>query len=300
MPYPEQDPTDDPFDEDLPPRPPRDRARALRVRAEKADPSAAFSLGWCLANGQTGGRDEERGLAWYRRAADKGHALAQYRLGLLHAEGRLLPADDRLAAGLFLKAAEQGLPEAAYMLGVMHASGRGVDRDQAQAVAWCRKAAAQGHAEAQFTLGLMCARGDGLPRDGWQAVSWCRKAAALGHAEAQHTLAVMYASGDGVVQDPAQAVHWYRLAADGTVTLRVHAQPGARRTEVAGIHGESVKIRLAAPALEDRANEALVAFIAERFAVPRRAVTLLAGARSREKRIEVRGSAMDPGRALGL
>ena len=93
---------------------------------------------------------------------------------------------------------------------------------------------------------------------------------------------------------------WFRLEADGSVSLRVHAQPGAKRSEVAGLHGEAVKIRVAAPALEDRANEALVAFLAERFGVPRRDVSLVSGERSREKRFRVVGSRVAPGEALGL
>ncbi len=93
---------------------------------------------------------------------------------------------------------------------------------------------------------------------------------------------------------------WFRLDADGTVTLKVHAQPGARRSEVAGLHGEAVKIRIAAPALEDRANDALVEFLAGRFGVPKRDVRLLAGDRSREKRFEIRGSRLAPAEALGL
>ena len=93
---------------------------------------------------------------------------------------------------------------------------------------------------------------------------------------------------------------WFRLDADGTVTLSVHAQPGARRTQVAGLHGCSVKIRLAAPAQDDRANAALTAFLAERFAVPRRAVSLVTGARARDKRLMVSGSAVAPAVALGI
>jgi uncharacterized protein len=93
---------------------------------------------------------------------------------------------------------------------------------------------------------------------------------------------------------------WFRLDADGTVTLRVHAQPGARRSEVAGLHGAAVRIRVAAPALEDRANDALVEFLCGKFAVPRRDVRLVSGDRSREKRFEIRGSRLAPADALGL
>jgi uncharacterized protein len=93
---------------------------------------------------------------------------------------------------------------------------------------------------------------------------------------------------------------WFRIAADGVIAIRVHAQPGARRTEVAGLHGEAVKIRLAAPAVDDKANAALVAFLADRFGVARRQVTLVAGERSREKRVEIRGSGAEPAATLGL
>lgn len=93
---------------------------------------------------------------------------------------------------------------------------------------------------------------------------------------------------------------WYRRdPSTGVVVLSLHVQPQARRTEIAGLHGDSLKVRLAAPALENRANEALVAFVAERFGVPRRDVTLVSGDKSREKRLAVR-SAADPELALPL
>jgi hypothetical protein len=93
---------------------------------------------------------------------------------------------------------------------------------------------------------------------------------------------------------------WFRVEADGAVTIHVHAQPGARRTEVAGVHGDSVRIRVSAPALEDRANEALVEFVAGCFGVGRRDVTLVSGAKSRSKRLRVRGASAGPAKALGL
>jgi uncharacterized protein (TIGR00251 family) len=83
---------------------------------------------------------------------------------------------------------------------------------------------------------------------------------------------------------------WCRRAPDGAWILWVHAQPGARRTEVAGLHGDALKIRIAAPALEDRANEALMEFVAKRVGVAKRDVTLESGGKSRDKRLRVGGA----------
>lgn len=71
--------------------------------------------------------------------------------------------------------------------------------------------------------------------------------------------------------------------------LEVHVQPGARRSEFAGQHGERVKIRLAAPAVENRANEALIEFLAGHYRVPKRRVRIAAGLKSRDKRVVIDG-----------
>jgi uncharacterized protein (TIGR00251 family) len=89
---------------------------------------------------------------------------------------------------------------------------------------------------------------------------------------------------------------WARWTAAGW-TLAVHVQPGAKRTEVAGLHGDRLKIRVASPALDGRANEALVAFVAERLGVPKSRVTLAQGAQSRAKVVAVAGDC-DPARFL--
>jgi uncharacterized protein (TIGR00251 family) len=86
---------------------------------------------------------------------------------------------------------------------------------------------------------------------------------------------------------------WWH-GAGGTFTLTLHIQPGAKRSEIAGLHGEALKIRLAAPPVEGKANEALLRFIAERFAVPLRNVELLRGAQSRHKMVKVTGSSVAP------
>jgi hypothetical protein len=86
---------------------------------------------------------------------------------------------------------------------------------------------------------------------------------------------------------------WYQRNGD-VITLVLHVQPGAKQTNVAGLHGEALKIRLAAPPIEGRANEALLRYIADRFGVPLRQVELKQGGQSRHKRIAVTGSKVDP------
>jgi uncharacterized protein (TIGR00251 family) len=77
--------------------------------------------------------------------------------------------------------------------------------------------------------------------------------------------------------------------AAGTVSFPVRVQPRASKNEIAGVMGGALKIRLQAPALENRANEALVEFLAHLLKTPKAAVRILSGDRSRTKRIEIRG-----------
>jgi uncharacterized protein len=74
------------------------------------------------------------------------------------------------------------------------------------------------------------------------------------------------------------------------VTLELHVQPGAKRSGFAGEHGGRIKLRLAAPAVDGKANEALVEFLADYFGVPRRNVRIAAGLKSRQKRVIIDGA----------
>jgi uncharacterized protein (TIGR00251 family) len=75
---------------------------------------------------------------------------------------------------------------------------------------------------------------------------------------------------------------WLRTSG-GVTTLTVHVQPGAKKTESAGLYGDALKIRLAAPPVDGKANAALVDFVAKRLDKPRAAVTLKSGQSSRRK-----------------
>lgn len=86
------------------------------------------------------------------------------------------------------------------------------------------------------------------------------------------------------------SVDWLREAADGSLVLNLHIQPGAKQTGFVGRHGEAMKLRLAAPPVDGKANAALCAFLADYCGVAKSSVTLLSGEASRAKRVRVAGA----------
>jgi uncharacterized protein len=76
--------------------------------------------------------------------------------------------------------------------------------------------------------------------------------------------------------------------------LELYVQPGASRTEVAGLYGGRLKLRLAARAVDGKANAALIEFLAARLGAARRDVTIEAGQAARSKRVAVRGATRGP------
>ena len=86
------------------------------------------------------------------------------------------------------------------------------------------------------------------------------------------------------VSDP----EWARFdSAANILTLHLHVQTGAKHTESAGIHGDRLKIRLAAAPVAGKANAVLRAFLADAFAVPQRSVELTLGLTSRKKTVRI-------------
>ena len=81
---------------------------------------------------------------------------------------------------------------------------------------------------------------------------------------------------------------YLREAREG-VSISIKAQPRASRTEIAGLHGGELKIRVAAPPVDSAANEALVEFLSERLGCPRRDIVLTRGGTSTHKQFVVSG-----------
>jgi uncharacterized protein (TIGR00251 family) len=88
---------------------------------------------------------------------------------------------------------------------------------------------------------------------------------------------------------------WYRYDEHRNVLcIEVYVQPNARRTEVVGRHDESLKVRVAAPPLDQRANSLLIEFLREKLQVPAQRMVITRGATGRRKTVEIAGQGRQP------
>lgn len=86
----------------------------------------------------------------------------------------------------------------------------------------------------------------------------------------------------------------------GGVKLHLFIQPKASKNEVIGPHNGEIKIKLCAPPVDGKANEELIAFLSEIFAVPKRQITLLKGETHRHKTVEIDGVSPEDAQKLLL
>ena len=91
---------------------------------------------------------------------------------------------------------------------------------------------------------------------------------------------------------------WLIQDARGDFVLTLHIQPGAKTTAVQGKHGDALKVRLAAPPVDGKANQALLAFLADQLGLAKRDIELVSGQSSREKRVRISNCSADALRAL--
>ncbi|TAK60835.1 DUF167 family protein [Methylobacter sp.] len=81
-------------------------------------------------------------------------------------------------------------------------------------------------------------------------------------------------------------MNWYHWE-HGILTLNIHVQPKASKDEWAGLHGDRLKLRIKAAPIDGKANQHLIAFIADQFGIPKSACKLISGESGREKRIAI-------------
>ena len=81
---------------------------------------------------------------------------------------------------------------------------------------------------------------------------------------------------------------WIKQTPNG-ITLNLHCQPGAKLSKVVGLHDGCLKISLQAPALENKANELLLAWLSKHLKIPQKQIQFISGQNSRKKRVEIWG-----------
>ena len=86
----------------------------------------------------------------------------------------------------------------------------------------------------------------------------------------------------------------WRREDGGAIVLALHVRPGAKRTEVAGVHGNALKVRLAAPPVDGKANAELRRFLADAYGVPLARVAIERGESSRQKTVRIAAPARRP------
>ncbi len=80
---------------------------------------------------------------------------------------------------------------------------------------------------------------------------------------------------------------WLQITGKGNLQITVHVQPGAKTTSCAGVHGDALKIRLHAPPVDGKANQALIAWLAKTLGCPQSAIELIRGQTSRRKTLSI-------------
>lgn len=157
----------------------------LRIAANKDMPKAQYALGDLYVH------FGEPGLAveWYGKAAAQGHVAAKRQLGTLLLLGQGVRKDEQRGLALVREAAEKGDTDAQYKLCGAYQTGLGVAKDEKTALDWLKKAAAGGHPQAQFLLGdNLLYGGPTLAQNKAEAEKWLKLAAAQGHPKATKLL----------------------------------------------------------------------------------------------------------------
>lgn len=81
---------------------------------------------------------------------------------------------------------------------------------------------------------------------------------------------------------------WWKGGSNGgKITLILQVQPNARHSSVAGVYGDALKLKIAAPAVEDKANRALIDFLHQWFKLPLSQISIRQGSRGRRKIVEL-------------
>lgn len=162
-------------------------------KANNGDVKAQYQVGYLYSNGNQGvSFDEEKGVFWFKKAAEAGDSESQLSLAMSYLWGSGIRQNTRKGIEWLTKSANQNNAMAQYNLSEEYSDGKNIKQDQNLAHYWHLKAAKNGDVSAQFKLGTLYLDGNlGLPQDINKAKAWLKKTADQGYELAQQQLAVL-------------------------------------------------------------------------------------------------------------
>lgn len=194
-----------------------DARKELTEPAQQGDLEAMAAMGEMLMRGLGGARDELTARDYIQKAQAGGSVRATYTLGQMYLSGNLVTRDDAKGVALIKQAAELRYPNAQTSLGAWISNGAyGMEKNETTALSWFREAAAQDNANAMGWLGSYYEEGKGgLTVDKLVALDWYKKGGERGNLFAMQAAGRMYALGYGVSSDGAEALRWFKRAVAG-------------------------------------------------------------------------------------
>ena len=191
-----------------------DARKELAEPAEQGDAEAMTLMAEMLMRGQGGARDELKARDYMLKAHEAGAVRATYNLGQMYLNGNLVGKDEAKGVALVKQAAELRYAPAQASLGSWISGGRfGFAKDEVVALAWFQAAVAQNNAVAMGWLGSYFEEGKGgLAMDKLVALDWYKTGGERGYAYALEAAGRIYALGKGVSPDGAEALRWFKRA----------------------------------------------------------------------------------------
>lgn len=184
--------------------------RLYHIAAEKGNPFAFASLGYCYYEGIGVNKDLSKSIEYYEKAANRGIAVAQYSLGKIFLSEK---KDYELAFKWFTKADENEFIGAKTKLGEMYLEGKGIPKDIVKAKNLFELDAAENHTLALYHLGKMYHYGEGVQRDCTKALDYYKK---IENENQEVLIAIgeIYEDGECMRKDTQKAIDYYKKASE--------------------------------------------------------------------------------------
>lgn len=186
----------------------------LEKSADQEFTPAQFLKGIYYIDGTEVEKDEKKGFANIKIAAEKGLPIALNNMGICFEEGIGVEKNQKTAAAFYQKAAEKDFPHAQYSLAICYEEGEGIEKDIDAAEYWYRKAVDHKYGPALYSLAWLLKKRDGKSVDTKMIATLFQQGAELGDADAQLEFAFCLCNGQGVEKNSEAGIYWLKQAAN--------------------------------------------------------------------------------------